>query len=501
MVDFNHIPANIRTPLFYPEVDESRAGTTVLDQPCVIFGHPLAGTPGTRNALIPIGSAEAAADLYGAGAPITRSVKAFRDANANSTLFVVAVDEPAAGVAATGSIAITASSPAAGTISLYIAGQLVAVAVATTDTDTALGDKIAAAINAETSLPVTAENATGTVTLTARWKGLTGNDITVFHSTLGHLGGQALPSGVSLAITPMAGGTGTPDLVDGIDALGEELAEHCMIPWTDTASLDSFMGSNGEFSEQERWSYERQLYGHVHSAVRGTLGDLVAAGNARNDFMGSIISVNTEEPMPIWEKAACATGVAAGWLLNDPARPLTKLPLPGLLPAPKEKRFSNPERNTLLFEGIATGTTDSAGIQKIERYITLYQRNAFGSPDNAFLDITTVATYARVIRELKRVVEQQYPNHKIAKDGTAFGPGQAITTPKQIKSTLVAHYRELEYQGLVENADAFKEHLVIKRDETDPTRVNVHYPPDFVNPLMVFAVKAQFRLQFSGAIN
>lgn len=88
----------------------------------------------------------------------------------------------------------------------------------------------------------------------------------------------------------------------------------------------------------------------------------------------------------------------------------------------------------------------------------------------------------------------KYPRHKLASDGTHFGPGQAVVTPSIIRSELIAEYQELEDQALVEDLGAFKEALVVERDANDPNRVNVLLPPNLVNQLRIFAVLAQFRL-------
>jgi hypothetical protein len=57
------------------------------------------------------------------------------------------------------------------------------------------------------------------------------------------------------------------------------------------------------------------------------------------------------------------------------------------------------------------------------------------------------------------------------------------------------------WNGLVENLVQFKAHLIVERDPNDPNRVNVLYPPDLINQLRIFAVLAQFRLQYDRGID
>jgi phage tail sheath gpL-like len=77
-----------------------------------------------------------------------------------------------------------------------------------------------------------------------------------------------------------------------------------------------------------------------------------------------------------------------------------------------------------------------------------------------------------------------------------FGAGQPIVTPKTIKAELIALYDELEAQGLVENAEIFAENLVVERNAIDSNRVDIVFPPDYVNQLRIFAVLNQFRLNY-----
>jgi phage tail sheath gpL-like len=117
--------------------------------------------------------------------------------------------------------------------------------------------------------------------------------------------------------------------------------------------------------------------------------------------------------------------------------------------------------------------------------------------DDAYELVTTLATLAKLIRNQRQAITSKFPRYKLADDGTRFGVGQKIVTPKTIKAELVAQYSIDMFNGLVENMSAFKENLIVERDPQDPNRVNTLYPPDLVNQLRVFAVLAQFRLQYN----
>ncbi|MNL22928.1 Phage tail sheath protein [compost metagenome] len=106
---------------------------------------------------------------------------------------------------------------------------------------------------------------------------------------------------------------------------------------------------------------------------------------------------------------------------------------------------------------------------------------------------------AYIIRFLKGRITSKYGRHKLANDGTRFGAGQAIVTPSIIRNELIAAYSALERQGIVENMEAFQEHLIVERDAQNPNRVNILFPPDYVNQLRVVALLNQFRQQYPDA--
>lgn len=411
----------------------------------------------------------------------------------------MAVADVTAGVQASGTVTITGPATAAGTIALYIAGQRVTVPVASGDAATAIATAIAAAINAATDLPVTASSTTGVVTLTARWKGLTGNDITVLDSFAGTNGGEAVPAGVGLAYSGsnlLTGGTTNPVLTTGaIAAMGDDEYDYVIHPYTDSTSLDAFATELNNTTG--RWAYSRQVYGHAYTALRGSLSALTTAGALRNDAHHTIAAIDVDTPNPAYEYAAAYGGANAVCLNADSGRPTQTTPLTGMLIPRAGKKFVLTERQSLLNYGIATSVV-SGGALRVERAITTYQKNAFGNPDPSYLDSEVLHQLTEITRRLRNRITTKYPRHKLANDGTRFGAGQAIVTPSVIKGELLAEYALMELDGLVENAKLFAKYLIVERNANNPNRLDVLLPPDLVNQLRIFAVLNQFRLQYAS---
>lgn len=493
MIPFNNIPQNLRVPLFYAEMDNSAANIFTQNKRRLIIGQKLSTGSAIANTPYLVSSVAQAVALFGRGSMLARMHKAYRDNDQFGEVWTIAVDEAAAGAAATCTATITGPATAAGTIPLYIAGQRVLVGVASGDTATAIATAIVAAVTANLDLPVTAANTAGVVTFTCRWKGLTGNDITVLDSFLGQSGGEALPAGVAIAYTAMSGGTTNPVLTALIAAMGDDEYDYIINPYTDTTSLDALALEMND--TVGRWAWNRQVYGHCYTAMRGTLSALVAAGGLRNDQHNTMAAVEVDVPNPVWEFAAAYAARNAVFLDADPARPTQTGAVNGILAPRAGKKFTLTERQSLLNYGIATSSV-AGGVVRVERAITTFQKNAYGQTDVSYLDSETMHTSMYVIRNLRSIITSKYGRHKVANDGTSFAAGSAMVTPSVIRGELVSAYKRMEYDGIVENADLFQEYLIVERNASDPNRLDVLFPADYVNQLRVFALLNQFRLQY-----
>ncbi|HIT95565.1 MAG TPA: phage tail sheath subtilisin-like domain-containing protein [Candidatus Aphodousia faecavium] len=489
-VSFNTIPQNLNTPLFYAEVDNSAANTATDDMVALIIAPKLSTAKGESNKLTIAGTAEQATEQFGAGSIMASMVKAYRNQDSLGTLYVVAVDDPTSGTAASQTITVSGTVTAAGTLNVYVNSTLVQVGVAVGDEAEDVASALSAAINAETALAVTAQASAGVVTVTSKHKGEIGNDLVLSLNLLGFINGQVTPEGLSVTFGELTKGTGVPDLDDALAALKDEAFEFIGFPFSDATSLDAI-----KTYMTQAWAYNVQKYGHVYSARRDTRENLLTFADSRNDEHISIFGINPEDPNTNADRIGATLGQAAVSVKADPARPFQTLELVGLMTPPASARFDQENRESLLKAGIATWK-DTNGNTQIERAVTTYTENSYGAADNSYKDAQTLHTLGYIIRFLRTRITSKFGRHKLADDGTKFGEGQAIVTPSTIKAELVSAYGELEYAGLVENSALFKDNLIVERNTTDPNRVDCLLPPDLVNQFRIFAMLVQFRLQY-----
>ncbi|RBJ64390.1 phage tail protein, partial [Pseudomonas sp. MWU12-2534b] len=127
--------------------------------------------------------------------------------------------------------------------------------------------------------------------------GDSGNDISLQLHRLGKSNGEETPAGLTLVLGKMAGGTGVPDQVAALAALADEPFEFICMPWTDTASPNAWQAVMDD--NTGRWSWAKQLFGHVYSAERGTVAPLVAPGPASHHPHITIHPLETGLPLPV----------------------------------------------------------------------------------------------------------------------------------------------------------------------------------------------------------
>lgn len=495
-IPFKNIPSNLRVPLFYAELDNSKANTAAFTQRALLIGQKLVS--GTYAANVPAICASQADGraAAGSGSILAGMIDAYRDGDPNGEMWVLPLADDGSAAPATGSLTFTGPSTAIGALPLYVAGRVVAPVIASGQTAAQVATTVAAAINSATGLPVTAAidgTIPAKVNLTARNAGECGNDIDLRVAYKGPSAGESLPAGLGVTITAMAGGAINPVLTTALANLQDTPFDFIVCSLTDSVSLAAIASLLSDTTG--RWAWSQQVYGHCWIAKRGTAGANAAFATALNNQHLTNIAF-PDSPTPPWKWAAAFAGVAAGSLRDDPGLPLQTLTVPGVLPPALASRWNLSIRNnTLLYGGCSTWTVDATGAVVMENIVTTYVTNAAGQADNSYLEIETMFLIVFVLRTLSNMVTAKYSRVKLAADGTRVMPNSNVVMPSTIRADIIALYRDLEGQGMVQQAAAFAAGLVVEKDTTNPNRVNVLLPAVLINQLRTFAVLMQFRLQ------
>ena len=493
MIPFAQIPQDIRVPLFYSELDNSQANNAQLNQRTLIIGQITAqgtGTPGAPVISAGIGDAQ---QLWGINSQLATMTAAYRRADDFGELWYLPLRDDPQAVAATATLTVESAPSVAGTISLYVGGKAYPLAVQPTQAPADIATALAALITADAYALVTATASDDEITLTAVNKGTCGNEIDLRLNYLGTLAGESTPPGLILDIAPMAGGTVNPvaSLQAALDNCGDLAFDFIVCPYSDAASLDVLRTFLNDVTG--RWAWSQQIYGHVFAAYRGTLGACTTFGSARNNQHESVLGFN-DSPTPAWLIAAQLAGSIAPALRDDPGRPVQTLPIIGMQAPPVASRFLLTDRNTLLYDGISTFYVGDDGTCYAENIITTYQENAFGNPDDSYLEVETLYLLAYVLRALRTMVTSKYARMKLAANGTRFASGSAIVTPLIIRADVIAKYQELEFNGYVQGSDLFAQQVIVEQNAQNRNRIDCLWPGTLIDQLRIFALLAQFRL-------
>lgn len=434
------------------------------------------------------------------------------------------------GVRATGTAASlgTGTASGAGTITATYAGKAYAVSYASGEALATVYARLAAAIPAASG--ITAVASTGSIAFTSTSYGAkpnTGTVVITATSSTGITGATAtLASGVDAAFSVTALNAGTlgntlrietklvPDDSDLADTLltivqpfggasdptldltnlGDDLWDFVAMPYCNHTALDTI-----DAWLESRWNPISQTYGLNFSAMVGTQGQVQAFTSIRNGRFSHVMPM-TKSPQPTYLITASVAAQAAAHLQTPPelSRPLQTIELVGIRP-PKAvaDRWTTVQKQSFYFAGASGYRVTQDGKVQIERLVSTYQRDAWGNPDQSWLDVNTLAQIMYGVRYIGAYITQTYPRSALVDDNPT--QIQGFVTAADIRNAMIHAYVQLTELGVFENADKFEELLIVERNQSDPNRVDVFLPLDAVNQLRILAVNATSYLQFPNA--
>ncbi len=482
------IPAVTEEPFVYIEFDASQAttGPTIKAYRALVIGQRIAA--GTVAELVPtrVRSAEEARGFFGAGSILHTMAKAWFASNTSTETWFVAQDDDGAATAGTQTLTVTGTATAAGTLFLYVDGELVKVPIASGDDATAIATAIDTALDAVADLPFTSNSAAAVVTVTAKNLGVQANAIDVRFNLNPD---ETFPAGVtSIVVATGVTGATDPDITAVWAVLGDTQYDVLAIGYDGSANLTAI-----DVELSDRWGPIRAIEGVALVGTSDTLANLITLGNGENSRFTAIVGAQNAPSSP-WRWAASAAANVAKSGSADPARPYRSLELKGIVPPTATDLFDLLERESLIAEGMATWTVDASGRARASRLVSTYKTTPLGTPDKAFQDLTSPLTLGFFRFDLRNVILTKYPRHKLAGDDNEFGAGQPVVTPSSMKAEVVAVARGWVTLGLMENIEAFIAATTVVRDPQNVARLNIFLPPDLVNGFLVTGATVGFRL-------
>jgi phage tail sheath gpL-like len=363
-------------------------------------------------------SAEDAGDQFGFGFMLHRMAVRSFEGGAGVETWVVPQAEAGGAAASTGELDFVGTAGVlAGTVRLYVAGIAVPVNVADAATADAIATAVAAAINADTALPVTAAAVTTVVTTTSKTKGPWGDDITLRFNINA---GEALPTGVTVAVTDMSGGSGIPTIADALNGLGtgDDANEQFFTDVAhgygqDTTTLDAistYVGAGNDFLglyEKTVGRPFRVLSGDIVADTAGFTA-ITAVGNGRKlDRANGVLSVPGSASHPT-EIASQAIGIMARINNDRAAQSYIGIPMINVDPGPKADRWTSDydNRDTAVKSGVSP-TRIQNGVVTLQNIVTFYHPDNVPVESNGYRSMRNISIIQNMIANVRVTFEQE----------------------------------------------------------------------------------------------
>ena len=501
-ITFAQIPAGLQVPGNYTEIAANNSAIGLLTYPakmCLLAPISAAGTI-TPLTPVQIFTPQQSDALFGIGSIGTAMCRAFMAANPWTPLWAMGLPNATTTAAATWTIPLAfahALTGSPGTLNLYIGSVQIPVSVTPgVDTATTIAANLLASINATANLPVTAALTGATITLTARDMGALSNLLAVgFAIRPGDTvpGGQTVGvNNLTATVTNNLAGTGTPVVANAFLAIAATWFTHFIIPWTDSTTAAA---ASAELTR--RWNAMTKLDARAFSFTSQpnlTALTAVAGSAVINSQFWSIAGLQNEPTAP-WVVAATYAAVAVFNLLNDPARQLRTLVLPGVVAPASADILTETEQQVIVTNGLALLSGNNDGTVSILRAATTYQQAAGGIPDTTWMDITTAETLARIRYDWNAYLGLVYPRNKLAADGTVAAEyDPAVATPRRLHASWTARCRLYEQLGWIQNSAATAAASVFELDGSNPNQMDTQLQLLLVNNLMITANQMIFSL-------
>jgi phage tail sheath gpL-like len=362
-------------------------------------------------------SPEDAGDKFGFGFMAHRlAQKAFAGSNGVET-WIAPMPQPS-GTQASGDITFAGTASAAGTLYLYIAGDLVRVVVAKGTTHINLALAVITAVNAIKELPVTAATGgDGIVNLTAKDEGPWGNEISIVFNLDFQ---EEFPAGISAVVTDMASGAGLGDIDDALDELGTgdasneafftDMVHGYLQDTTTLGKISAYIGPGNDFvgcySKVVARPF-RALTGDVAAGSSG-LSDLITLANTdKLDRANGVVAAPGSPNHPS-EIAAVAIGIMAKTNNDRGAESYIGKVLPGIIPGEKADRWSDDydSRDTAVKTGISPTIVENGAVV-LQNVMTFYHPDGVPVTSNGYRSQRNISIIQNILYNIKLNFSQE----------------------------------------------------------------------------------------------
>ncbi len=436
-------------------------------------------------------------DMKAAGGSGCLGALAYKAAFGEDSLIQCDYIAPAesAGAAATGTFTFGSTPTSSRTARLKIQGRTIDVPWNTGETADDAKTKAINAINEKTDdLHVVASSGgVGIVTLTAKAKGPTGNDVQISALLIGGAGGTLVASGATLT-----GGTTEPDFTLALALIQPEEYDYILICCS-SAEVENASTGNHVRLETHIDGNVSGLNAKLQQGIYASRATIAAAKTGAIGRNSLYLEHNLAENM---QSLPCEL---AGWALGNRTRRRRLNPNPNRIGTVTKGVYGsldpnadNPTPNEI--QDAQTNGVTMYGYNAVKelvllRPVTTHSKDDSGNPDRRCFDNNEVDAMFDTAKDLRTYLPQQYFQVKVTKDRAETDEDlpEGVVEERDIKGTIVQRIRDFWVKRGVQNGEKFEAavaggQLIVQVNALDPTQVDI-----FV-PLEPFKVLAKFGL-------
>lgn len=431
------------------------------------------------DSIVQLQTEQDAIDLFGTGSELHRMFRRFVKPNKDTTLRAIAVTE-SVGAQATGVMLFVGTATAAGSAGLWVGDELVEIPVANLDTSSVAATAMAAAINTQKHWAVTAAaTATGTwgfVTLTARQRGLRGNEIRYMPRVTPNIG-LTVPTAVDQAL---AGGATADSNVSALATINNSKYYYIVSAAGDASQF-------GGLSSQVNTNAAATI-GIRQRAITGAVGSVSATDTISTGINSARSEIVWSEKSP-WTGAELAANHAAiVTLFETKPNPRTNYAgfgndaiTQGFWFAPRPRLDSAiPSRTnikTALNNGVCPIGVNPNGSTYLVNRITTRSLNG-ATNDYRIRDAHKVTICDFFGEDLVAKFNLQFPGMRIMDDvpDGAPQPGPNVMTPRRARVAVFGLVDVYAGNDLLQSIEIIKNGITIQRETSPRTRLGIRIP-------------------------
>ena len=458
-------------------------------------------------------SASDAVALCGSGSELARMASAVFAQYPSANVYLCAVAE-SGGAAGAAALTVATTATGAGTVRLRLCEQVIDVAVASGDTATVIAAAIADAINDNASLPYTAQNSSGVVTITAKHAGPRGNSLIVdayIVTSASPVEQRVTSSGITSPFSstfqwtsvgstigaeyPLTGGSTADNYTNALAAVAAQKFGRIVVAANDATNIGRLVTHLNSLAAVSVGLRQQGI-----AATIDTLANATTLATGQNSSRLQVAwhhasKVPGPEVAAVLAAARLAGDTAVGGVLggesSDPAANLDGVQLAVLLAQTNvADQPTATEIESALNNGLACVVPSSArpGLTALSRSIT--SRSLYlGVPNYAVIDTEFVTVCDYVADDLQSSLAVTYQGFKLGADSTNGTPPLApnVTTPSLVRSFILDKLAGYEVRAILRDVTANASLLAVQADPVVSGRLNCEIPCEPVSGLHIIA--------------